>query len=94
MKSKPIIVSFAFLIIAFLVMLSIFVGYYGDWLWFRNMGFSAVFTTILCAKVLLFFAFFLIFGIFAWGNIVIARGRGIHTRSLKEISPEQRHVAF
>jgi uncharacterized membrane protein (UPF0182 family) len=94
MKSKSIIVSFAFLIMACLVMLSFFVGYYGDWLWFRNMGFGAVFTTILWAKVLLFFVFSLIFGIFAWGNIVIARGRGVHTRSLKEISPEQRMPLF
>jgi len=94
MKSKSTMVLFAFLIIAFLVMLSLFAGYYGDWLWFRNMGFGAVFTTILWAKILLFFVFFLIFGIFAWGNIAIARGRGSHTRSLKEISPEQRMTLF
>ncbi len=94
MKSKSSIVLFAFLIIAFLVLLSLFVGYYGDWLWFRNMGFGAVFTTILWAKILLFFVFFIIFGIFAGGNIVIARGRGIHTRSLKEVSPEQRLTRF
>ncbi|MGA9291537.1 MAG: UPF0182 family protein [Ignavibacteriaceae bacterium] len=94
MKSKSIIVLYAFLIIVFLVLLSLFMGYYGDWLWFRNMGFGAVFTTILWAKILLFFVFFLIFGIFAWGNIVIARGRGTHTRSLKEISPEQRMTPF
>jgi uncharacterized protein len=89
MKLKSIIVLFAFLIIAFLVLFSFFAGYYGDWLWFRNMGFGTVFTTILWAKILLFFIFFFIFGIFAWGNIAIARVRGSHTRSLKVLSPEQ-----
>ncbi|MEJ2613770.1 MAG: UPF0182 family protein [Ignavibacteriaceae bacterium] len=89
MKLKSIIVLFAFLIIAFLVLFSFFAGYYGDWLWFRNMGFGTVFTTILWAKILLFFIFFFIFGIFAWGNITIARVRGSHTRSLKVLSPEQ-----
>ena len=94
MKSKSTIVLFAVLIIAFLVLLSLFAGYYGDWLWFRNMGFGAVFTTILWSKILLFFVFFLIFGIFAWGNIAIARGRGTHTRSLKVLGPEQRITPF
>jgi uncharacterized protein len=89
-KLKSIIVTFAFLIIVFLVMLSLFAGYYGDWLWFRNMGFGAVFTTILWAKILCFLVFFLIFGIFAWGNIAIARRRGTHTRALKLPSSEKR----
>ncbi len=68
MKSKSIIFLFVFLFIALLVLLSVFVGYYGDWLWFQNMGYGAVFTTILWAKILLFFVFFLIFGIFALGK--------------------------
>ncbi len=76
MKSKSIIVSFAFLIIAFLVMLSFFVGYYGDWLWFRNMGFGAVFTTILWAKVLLFFAFFPHIWHFCLGEHCHCKGTG------------------
>ena len=89
MKSKSIIVLSALLFVALLALLSLFLGYYGDWLWFQNMGFDAVFTTILWAKIALFFVFFLIFGIFAWGNIAIARKRGSHTRSLNVLSPEQ-----
>ncbi|MGB6068260.1 MAG: UPF0182 family protein, partial [Desulfomonilaceae bacterium] len=89
MKSKSILILFALLIAAFLVLLSIFAGYYGDWLWFQNMGFGAVYTTMLWAKSLLFFVFFFMFGIFAWANIAIARKRGSHTRYLKVLSPGQ-----
>ncbi len=69
-----------------MVTVSIFVGYYGDWLWFRSLGYGAVFTTILWAKILLFLVFFLIFGAFAGGNIYAARRRGSHSRSLKVLS--------
>ena len=89
MKTKSAIVLFAVLFIALLLVLSVFADYYGDWLWFRNMGFGTIFTTILWAKILLFLAFFLIFGIFAWGNIFIARRHGSHTRSLKVLSADQ-----
>ncbi len=89
MKTKSAIVSFVVLFIALLMVLSVFVDYYGDWLWFRHMGFGAIFTTILWAKILLFLAFAFIFGIFAWGNIYIARSRGRYTRSLKVLSADQ-----
>jgi uncharacterized protein len=83
MKTKLTLVSITLLIIALLVVFSLFAGYYGDWLWFQNLGYGAVFTTVLSAKILLFFVFFLAFGIFAWLNIAIARKRGGYTRSLK-----------
>ncbi len=83
MKTKLVLLSIARLFIALLVVFSRFAGYYGDWLWFRSLGYGAVFTTILWAKILLFFLFFLVFGIFAWWNITIARRRGAYTRSLK-----------
>lgn len=90
MRLKTIIIKFAFLLAVILVMLSFFAGYYGDWLWFRNMGFGTVFTTILWAKLLSFFVFFVITVFIAWANITIARKWGAHTRSLKVFSPEQR----
>ncbi len=89
MKSNTVLVICAILLILLLVILSPLVGYYGDWLWFQNMGFGAVFTTVLWAKFLTFIIFSLIFGIFAWGNIAIARRWGARTRSLTELSPEQ-----
>jgi uncharacterized membrane protein (UPF0182 family) len=75
MDLKKMLLVVAALVIVALAALSLFVGYYGDWLWFQNMGFSQVFTTTLLAKVLAFSAFFLIFAIFAGANISIAQGR-------------------
>jgi uncharacterized membrane protein (UPF0182 family) len=88
MDLKKMLLVVAALVIVALAALSLFVGYYGDWLWFQNMGFSQVFTTTLLAKVLAFSAFFLIFAIFAGANIFIARKRGELSRSLKVVNPE------
>lgn len=57
MKSKSIIILSIFLVIAVFVLLSVFVGYYGDWLWFQNMGYGGVFTTILWTKIPVVFCF-------------------------------------
>ena len=73
-KKGPLVVIF--LAIVALIILDIFVRYYGDWLWFENLGFAKVFTTILWAKALSFAAFALLFGIFAAVNIFIARRQG------------------
>ncbi len=91
MKSKSVFVASLILLIAVLVVFSTAVGYYGDWLWFRSLGYSRVFTTILWARILLFVVFFLAFGSFAWANIAIARRRGSPTRSLK-LLPADRPV--
>jgi len=89
MKTKLILVSIAIPIIIFVVVFSLFVGYYGDWLWFLSLGYGAVFTTILWTKIMSFCIFFLVFGLFAWWNIAIARKNGVYTRLLKVHSPEQ-----
>jgi len=82
------------LIIAALVMLRFFVSYYGDWLWFENVGFAEVFTTILWARVLAFAVFFAIFGIFAGLNIAIARRWGRPTRLIRVTTPEEPLTPF
>ncbi len=76
------------LVIVALVVLSLFMQYYGDWLWFQNMGFAQVFTTVLWAKALAFAAFFLIFALFGGVNLFIARKWGSSTRSVEVITPE------
>jgi uncharacterized membrane protein (UPF0182 family) len=76
------------LVIIALAVLSLFMHYYGDWLWFQNMGFSQVFTTVLWAKVSAFAVFFLIFAILGGVNIFIARRWGAPSRSLRAVSPQ------
>ncbi len=85
-KKAPLVVGA--LVIAALAVPSLFVHYYGDWLWFQKMGFAQVFTTILWAKAATFAVFFLIFFIFARVNISIARRRGTRSRALKAVTPQ------
>ena len=78
-------------IIAAVVMLIFFMDYYGDWLWFQNMGFGQVYTTVLGAKFLTFAVFFIIFAVFAGANIVVARRWGSATRQVRVVAVEPPH---
>jgi uncharacterized membrane protein (UPF0182 family) len=85
-RRSSILVALTF---AVLIMLSFFAPYYGDWLWFQNLGFGDVFTTILGAKILVFAVFFSIFAIFVGINITIARRWGRPARVIKVAGSEQ-----
>ena len=90
-KGPLVVVGIAVVV---LVVLAIFVHYYGDWLWFENLGFAKVFTTILWAKALSFVAFALLFGIFAAVNIIIARRHGSYSRTIRLVHPEGQVTAL
>jgi hypothetical protein len=45
---------------------------YTDYLWFENVGFSGVWTTILGTKIVLAVVFTTIFFLILWGNLVVA----------------------
>jgi len=90
MKTKGFILKIGFLMALFLIAFSFFMEYYGNYLWFRNLGYGSVFTTILWAKLLTFSVFFLLVVIFAGININIARKWGSRTRVLKVFDPGQR----
>ena len=45
---------------------------YTDWLWFSNLGFGSVWTTILGTQIALAVVFTLVFFIIVWGNLVVA----------------------
>ena len=47
--------------IAILAAVTLFARYYGDWLWFENLGFGRVFVTELVAKVAAFSGAFILF---------------------------------
>ena len=89
MKSKSLIAVLISVIIAALILLALFAKYYGDWLWFKNLGYTGVFMTMFWAKIGVFLLFFVIFGLFAWLNIAIARKLGVHTRSMQIVAPGQ-----
>jgi len=83
LKKLPlVIICIAIVVLGFL---AIFIHYYGDWLWFANLGFGKVFTTVLWAKALAFVAFALLFGIFAGANLFIARKKGYYPRKMRVV---------
>ncbi len=54
------------------ILLNIFKGIYTEWLWFDNLGYSSVYTTILKTKVLVFFVAAVTFGLLFLGNLLLA----------------------
>jgi len=60
-------------VVALLVGLSALAGFYIDVLWFREVGFSSVFWTILWSRILLALVFGLIFFAILYANLLIAR---------------------
>ena len=86
LKKGPLVV--VGIAVVALAAMSVFVHYYGDWLWFENLGFAQVFTTILWAKALTFAAFALVFGLFAAVNLFIARRHGSYSRTMRIVPPD------
>ncbi len=89
MRSKNFWIALSSVLVVAFILLALFVKYYADWLWFRNMNYASVFTTMFTAKILVFLIFFVLFGLFAWVNIAIARKFGHHTRSMILVAPDQ-----
>jgi len=87
---KPIIILAIVIFIIYLF--GLFVDYYGDWLWFKNMGYGSIFDTIVLTQILSFLIFFLVFILFSGIHIRFAYHRGSQTRnniSLAEDDPRQ-----
>ena len=61
----------------------LYASYYGDWLWFQNLGFGRVFLTELGAQTLVFLAAFGLFVVFAGFNLHYARKWGRPTRGVR-----------
>jgi uncharacterized membrane protein (UPF0182 family) len=67
-------------VIILLYLGGLFMNYYSDWLWFKNMGYSSVFDTMILSQVVSFFAFFAIFVLFAAVHVQLAYKRGALSR--------------
>ncbi len=76
----------AIIVISYL--LNLFLNYYGEWLWFKNLKYESVFDTMVLSKVVAFIAFFLVFVIFFGINIWIAYKRGSFSRGTVVFSAE------
>lgn len=78
-KSKSIIVIVTIVVALFLV--SQFLNYYGDWLWFNNMHYGSVFETMFSAQAISFVVFFLVFLLFFGLNLRGAYKNGSTSRN-------------
>ena len=64
-----------------LYLFGLFVNYYGDWLWFRNMKFGSVFDTMIFSQAVSFIVFLVIFVLFAGIQVRTAYQRGVLSRN-------------
>ncbi len=90
-KAKGFIIGAAVLI-ALIYLSGLFVTYYSDWLWFKNLGFSKVFDTMIVSQILSFVLFFVVFALFASAHVQLAFRRGKPTRNnpfLREDDPRE-----
>ena len=92
-KFKGAIILVA-IVILFLYLFGLFVNYYGDWLWFKNMGYSSIFDTMILSKVFSFLVFFFIFGLFSAVHIRSAYKRGSRSRDIELIREEDPRSLF
>ncbi len=77
-------------IIIVLYLLGLFINYYGDWLWFHNLGYGSVFNTMILSQVVSFVLFFVIFVLFAAVQVNLSYKWGALTRNnrfLREDDP-------
>ncbi|GMT45193.1 MAG: UPF0182 protein [bacterium] len=76
MKKLKSWIILAVIFFALLYLFGLFVDYYGDWLWFGNMGYSSVFDTMLLAQIFSFLLFFILFALFSAFHVRLAYQRG------------------
>jgi uncharacterized membrane protein (UPF0182 family) len=94
--NKNIIIIIAALLLAF-YLLTLFLNYYSNWLWFNNMQYGSVFNTMLSARVSSFIVFFVTFAVFFSLNIRRAFQNGNVSRNsqfLREDDPRKLILNF
>ena len=82
------------IIILFLYLFGLFLNYFGDWLWFKNLGYSSVFDTMILSRVVSFLVFFVIFALFSAFHIRAAYKRGSLTRDIVVIEADDPRNLF
>jgi uncharacterized membrane protein (UPF0182 family) len=59
-------------LLALFIILSVGKGFYTEWLWFGNLGYGSVYTTIIGTRVIVFFLAAIVFAALFLGNLVLA----------------------
>jgi uncharacterized membrane protein (UPF0182 family) len=82
------------IVILFLYLFGLFVNYYGDWLWFKNMGYSSIFDTMIESRIYSFLVFFVIFAVFSGIHILSAYKIGSQSRNNEVIADDDLRKLF
>ena len=70
-RSRALVLT-AVILVAGFFLASVFTGIWTDRLWFRSLGYSEVFNTVLGTRVLLFLVFGVLMGVVVGLNIMLA----------------------
>ncbi len=73
-RRSPLVITIGILVVISAVMLSLS-GFYADWLWYKSVAFTSVWTTVLSTKVYLFIAAGLLTSTIVLLNVIIAYKR-------------------
>jgi len=71
-RRNKIILAVVAAMIVLLIVASSLTGVYVNWLWFGEVGFRGVYTTVLWTRVILFLIFGVLMAAIIGGNLVIA----------------------
>ena len=91
---RPGLPGLLFLAIALLFLVPSSVSYYTDWLWFRELGYEAVFTRTLNAQLMVFAVAFTIAFLFLFINLRIARSGINRSHVVVGRGPDGRAIAI
>ena len=75
-KKVKKIIGWAIAVLIVLIILNcipLIINFYVDWLWFKSLNYENIFLTIFKSKICLGFLMGLIFFVFAYANILIAK---------------------
>lgn len=92
-NSRRVLVPTLITLAALLILGSVFTSVWTDRLWFKSVGYSDVFQTVLGTRVLLFAVLGLLFGLFVLANVVLAYRTRPEFVSVRRDDPATRYRA-
>jgi uncharacterized membrane protein (UPF0182 family) len=70
-RVSPLSITVGILVVAAIALVSLS-GFYADWLWYKSVDYTSVWSTTLFTKVYLFFGFGLVTSLFVLLNVYLA----------------------
>ncbi|MBV8964782.1 MAG: UPF0182 family protein, partial [Mycobacteriaceae bacterium] len=71
-RRSRILIAVALVVVALLLVGPRFIDGYVDWLWFGELGYRSVFTTVLVTRIVVFFVAGLLVGLIVYAGLALA----------------------